>query len=128
MPGKEASVFNIFSSVSVSGAQTFTSSITANIYRDNVGYQIIFSGSPTGTLQINVSNNYNLQQPQSGNVINSSPGGDWTTLASVSMVNVVSPVAFNMNQVPFAFIQCQFVSSTASGTITGWISSKSLGS
>jgi len=131
--GKESSVFNIFNGITVSGsasqgAATFTSSVTANIYRDNVGYQINFTGSPTGVLQINASNDYNPQLPQSANPQNSSTNGTWVTLTSVSMANVVNPVAFNLNQVPFAFIQCQFVSATSSGVLTGWISTKSIGS
>lgn len=126
--GKESSVFNIFSSVSVSGAVTFTSSTTGILYRDDVGYQVNFTGSPQGVLQINASNDYNPQQPQTANPQNSSASGNWATLTSVSMANVVSPVLFNLQQLPFAFIQCQFISSTASGVITGWVSTKSVGS
>lgn len=134
MPTKTASVFNIFNNIAVSGsassaaAATFTSSATSNLYRDNVGYQINFLGSSTGFIQINACNDYNPQLPQSGNALNSSPNGTWTTLASVSMANALNPILFNLNQVPFAFVQCQFFNGTASGTITGWVASKSLGS
>ncbi len=133
MPGKEASVFNIFNTITVSGsasagAATFTSSVTSNIYRDNIGYQINFTGSPQGVLQFNGSNDYNPQLPQSANPVNSSTAGNWFTFASVSMANIVSPYGLNVNQFPFAFIQCQFISSTATGVLTGWISTKSLGS
>ncbi len=130
---KQASVFNIFNTITVSGsasagAATFTSSVTSNLYRDNIGYQVNFTGAPTGVLQINASNDYNPQLPESGNLQNSSTNGTWATLTSVSMANVVSPVCFNLNQVPFAFVQCQFISGTSSGVITGFLSSKSIGS
>lgn len=133
MPGKEASVFNIFNSVSVSGsasvsAATFTSSVTANLYRDNIGYQINFSGNPVGIFQFNGSNDYNPKLPQSGDFQGSSPNGTWFTFASVSTANVFSPYGLNINQFPFAFIQFQFVSATSSGLLSGYISSKSLGS
>lgn len=133
MPGKEATVFNTFFNIAVSGsasasAATFTSSVTANIYRDNVGYQINYTGAPQGVLQINACNDYSPMLPQSATPQNASATGTWTTLTSVSMANVVSPVLFNLNQIPFAFIQCQFISATSSGVITGWIATKSLGS
>lgn len=124
--------FNIFNNISVSGsasvgAATFTSSVTAVQYRDNVGYQVNFTGNPTGWVQINASNDYNPQLPESGNPQNSSTNGTWVALASVSMATASNPIAFNLNQVPFAYIQCQFVNATASGTITGWVVAKGLG-
>ena len=125
--GKIASVFNIFSNISV-GSATFTSSSTGVIYRDNIGYQVNYTGSPQGVLQFNGSNDFNPQLPESGNPQGSSQNGNWFTFASVSMANIVSPYALNIDQFPFAFVQCQFVASTAAGTITGWISTKSIGS
>lgn len=125
--GKESSVFNQFNNIST-GSGTFTSSVSGTIYRDNIGYQVNFTGSPQGTLQFNGSNDYNPQLPQTANPQNSSTNGSWFTFASVSMASVVSPYALNIQNFPFAFIQCQFISSSAVGTLTGWISTKSLGS
>jgi hypothetical protein len=124
--------FNIFNTVSVSGSAsigvaTFTSSVTAIQYKDNVGYQVNFTGTPFGVLQINASNDYNPQLPESGNPQGSSASGNWVTLTSVSISTASSPIGFNLNQVPFAYIQCQFISGTSSGTISGWVTSKGLG-
>lgn len=124
--------FQIFNNILVSGSAsvgvaTFTSSATAVQYKDNVGYQINFTGTPFGVLQINASNDYNPQLPESGNPFNSSTNGNWVTLTSISISTASSPVGFNLNQVPFAFIQCQFISGTASGSLTGWVTSKGLG-
>lgn len=132
MPVKTAGLpFNIFNQITVSGsasagAATFTSSITAIQYKDNIGYQVNFTGNPVGVLQINASEDYNPQLPESANPQNSSTNGNWFTLTSVSMANVFSPVGFNLNQVPFPYIQCQFISGTSSGVITGWVSSKGI--
>lgn len=133
MPVKTAALpFNIFNSVSVSGSAsaalaTFTSSVTAIRYLDNIGYQVNFTGTPQGVLQINACNDFNPQLPESGNPQNSSKNGTWITLTSLSMVSAVSPIGFNLNQVPFGYVQCQFLSSTASGVLTGWIAAKGLG-
>lgn len=126
--GKESSVFNIFNNITVNGSGTFTSSVSGLMYRDYVGYQVNFTGSPQGTLQFNGSNDYNPQAPQSANPQNSSANGNWFTFASVSMANIVSPYGLNIQIFPFAFVQCQFIASSATGTLTGWISTKSLGS
>ena len=133
MPVKTAALpFNIFNTIAVSGSAsfggaTFTSSITAVRYLDNVGYQINYTGAPQGVIQVNACNDYNPELPQTGNPQNSSQNGTWITLASLSIVNTVSPIGFNLNQVPFGYVQCQFISSTASGILTGWIAAKGLG-
>lgn len=129
MPVKNiAQPFNIFNSVSVSATQTFTSSNSSVKYLDTVGYQFNLSGTPTGVLQINGSLDYNPVLPQSADPINGSLSGTWTTIASVSVSSgTPSPVFFNMNQLGFAWIQSQFISSTATGTLSGWICGKSLG-
>lgn len=131
--GKESSIFNIFNQIAVSGSAsigvaTYTSSATSALYRDDIGYQVNFIGTPQGVLQFNGSNDYNPQTPQSGNPQNSSGNGTWFTFASVSMNTIVSPYALNITQFPFAFLQCQVISATSSAVLTGWVSTKSIGS
>jgi len=129
LPVKNAArPFNIFNAT-VSDGQTYTSSNTAITYLDTVGYQINLGGvGPTGVLQINGSNDWNPQLPESANPQGSSQNGTWVTIASVSIgIGSPNPVFFNMNQLGHAYIQCQFVSSTASGTLSGWLVAKSLG-
>lgn len=133
MPMKTAGLpFNIFKNITVSGSAsgataTFTSSVTAIQYKDNVGYQVNFTGAPLGFVQINACNDFNPQLPQSANPQGSSTNGTWCTLTSVSMATASSPIAFNLNQVPFGYIQCQFFSSTSSGVLTAWVALKGLG-
>lgn len=124
--GKECSVFNIFNAVV--GTSTFTSSVTSVLYRDDIGYQINFTGTPAGVIQFNGSNDYNPQTPQSGNLLGSSQTGNWFTFASVSGAAISSPYALNINQFPFAFIQCQVGSMTSALTCNGFVSTKSVGS
>lgn len=66
--------------------------------------------------------------PQTGNPQNSSGNGNWFTFASISMASVVNPYGLNISQFPFAYIQCQFISSSAVGVLAGWIVTKSVGS
>lgn len=125
--------FNIFSNISVSGSTSqgsyaFVSSVTGFSYQDNIGYQVDFVGSTQGVLQVSASINYNPQLPESANMLGSSANGTWFTLASISMANAVSPVGFNLNQVPYSFIRCEFISGTSNGTLTsGFVMSKGLG-
>lgn len=133
MPAKQAALpFNVFSGVLVSGsasggAFTYVSSVTAIQYKDNVGYQVNFTGLPVGFIQVAACNDYNPQLPQSANPLNSNANGNWIALASVAMQNATTPIGFNLNQVPFAYVQLQYVNATSSGVLTGWITSKGLG-
>lgn len=121
--------FNIFNSISTSGTQVFTSSVTTTIYLDGFCYAVSLSGiGPTGVLEILASSDYNPQLPESGNAQNSSTAGTWFSIASVSIgIGTPSPVVFDYTPTNVPYIQCKFTSSTASGTLTGWVSAKSYG-
>ncbi len=117
--------FLIVSSVSVSGATTFTSSASGVIYRDSIGYQVNWSGTPIGTFQINGSLDYNPGTPQSNGALNA---GSWVTITSQAVGSGTSqPVLFNLNQLAAPWTQFQFVSSTSSGTLAVYVTAKSLG-
>lgn len=127
MPVKiTAPPFNIFNNIL--GSATFTSSATSILYKDTVGYQVNFTGVSAGTLQINGSNDYNPNLPQSADPFNASQSGTWVTLASTSIgTGTPNPIFFNMNQLGMAWIQCQYIASSGTGTLSGWIVGKSLG-
>lgn len=123
---KEVSIpFQVVASASVSAANTYTSSASNVMYKDTIGYQISWTGDPTGIWQINGSFDYNPGQPQSGGRPNA---GTWCTIASVAAVSGMNqPVVFNMQQIVFPWVQFQFVSSTSSGVLGVWHTAKSLG-
>ncbi len=118
-------VFQLMNAVPISGTTTYTSSNSQVLYKDSVGYQVNFTGSPVGVLQVNGSLDFNPGTPQSRGSLNA---GNWTTISSTS-ITAASPsvVTFNLNQLAAPYVQLQFISSTASGTLTAFFVAKSLG-
>lgn len=120
-----SSPFLIIGSLSVSAANTYTSSASSILYRDSVCYQVNAAGVPTGSLNINGSADYNPGTPQSTGTLNA---GNWTTITTQAIGSGTSyPVLFNLNQLAMPWTQFQFVSSTNTGTISVYVSAKSLG-
>lgn len=117
--------FLVLNSTSVSVTTTYTSSISAVLYKDTVTYQANLSGAPIGYFQANVSLDYNPGSTQSGGAANA---GNWASLGSVSVsATSTSPVIINYTQVGAPYIQFQFVSSTSNGVIDMRVCGKSLG-
>lgn len=96
----------------ISGAMASTNTIYSQIIdisrMDNMGLEVSWTGTPTGTFQVMVSNsginfyaltfNPALTQPAG------SPGG----------------YAVDLNQLPFKYIMLQYTNSTGSGTLTAY--------
>lgn len=117
--------YNILGSTTLSGTTVVTTSATMILYKDSVGYQINFSGVPTGTININGSLDYNPGLPQTGGV---QRNGNWTTITNTSLGSgSLTPVIFNLNQLSMPWTQVQFISSTSSGVVDCWVVAKSLG-
>lgn len=133
MAGKNVTPpFKIIDSLSVSaGAVVFTSSVTSILYKDNIGLQYSIIGNPVGTIDIQVSNDYNPGLPESAGTLTS---GTWTSVSQsapnalpVSIGSGTASVAINLDLSCFAWIRTQYTHSSAAGTITGYIAAKSLG-
>lgn len=104
-----------------------TSSITALAYLDNVGYQFNISGTPTGTLQVQVSADH--AQDEFGNV---TVAGNWVPLTFNGSANVVitagspSPIYLDLNQLSAPWIRAVYTATSGSGTLNAFITAKML--
>lgn len=120
----------------MTGTTAIYSSISNILYKDSVGVQLQWSSSPTGTFQILVSNDYrpSLIQSEGFGAPNS---GTWVPLAIQNPVTGVtattfstalgSPIAINLNQLAFAWLQVVYTNASGTGTLNGFITAKSLG-
>lgn len=123
--------FTFCNAVSVTGANTFTSSVSSILYKDNIGLQYAFGGNPTGTLNIQVSNDYNPGLPESAGGSNA---GTWTSVVQaapntlpVTVSSGTTSVAINMDMSCFAWLRTQYTNSSGTGTLTGIFAAKSMG-
>lgn len=110
--------------VITAGVMTGTSSITSQITEirgfDNIAYEIDFSGTPTGTFQVEVSNSYDpITNPNATFVI---------LVLSPAPVAAGSSgvIGIDINQSGFKYIKLVYTNISGSGTLNAFISGKAI--
>jgi hypothetical protein len=103
-----------FRNQSVSGTNTVTSQSTFIGNLDNVGVQVIYTGSPTGNLSVNISND-----GVNFNALSFSPSISQPTGSALSF-------GINLSQLPWPYVQFSYTNSSGSGTLTVSIFGKDL--
>lgn len=99
-----------------------TSSVTNIEFIDNVGVQLNFTGTPTGTFKIQVSADY--KQNSQGVVTNA---GNWIDLSfstTPSASGSASQIYIDMTQLSAPYIRVKYVRASGSGTLNGYIVGK----
>lgn len=116
--------FKVLSSVSMSA--TITSSATNIQYLDNIGVQHNWSGSPVGTLTVQISADYS--EGPAGSIINT---GNWITLTqpdgSSFLVNTggaTGQAYMDITQTSAPWIRSVFTSSSGTGFLSTFITAK----
>lgn len=106
-------------------AQTMAADVTSNPiniqYLDNISIQLNFTGTPTGTFDLQGSLDY-------------SPGPFANTGNWISVTLPVAPVAagaasqilLDLNQLSFPWVKIVYTRSSGTGTLNGYISGKAI--
>lgn len=105
----------------VSMAANFTSDPVHVMFSDNIGIQLVWTGTPTGTFGIQVSNTATLLP--NGSIT----GGTWSTYTLSSAPapsGSASNDTININQLPYAFIRLTYAKSGGSGACTAVLTAK----
>jgi hypothetical protein len=114
----------------MTGTAQLISAVTNIKYKDSVAIQLKWTGTPTGTFTVDGSLDYNPGLPQSGAPPGGANNGTWTSLV-LSPAPVASGAAgnilLNLNQLAFPWIRVTYTNASGTGTLTGYISAKSLG-
>lgn len=105
-----------------------TSSILEIEFLDNIAIQLNFSGTPTGTFQVQVSLDYN--PGTGGTVLNA---GTWTAL-NLEDFNQDPPVAsgssgsiiIDLNQLSIPYLRVVYVAGSGSGTLNAFAFGKTV--
>lgn len=101
-------------STAVSSTTTYTSSTFNANYTDNLGLQVKFTGTPTGTLTVNCSiDNVNFIPLTFTPALTQPTGGVLSYLVS-------------LNQLPYPYLQVSYTNSSGSGTLSVYLSCKAL--
>lgn len=105
-------------------ASSLTSEVVEIQQQDNISVQLKWTGTPTGTFEFQVSNNY-LKDPI-GNVQNP---GDWITLAVTPAITASgSPddALVDLNQMGSSFLRVVFTRSGGTGVLNVWVTGKGI--
>ena len=106
--------YQLFDAGLMLGTSTITSPVTNVGQLDNIGIQVRWTGTPTGTISVMCSVN----------------GTDFDALSFY--VGLDQPVGsaggylISLNQLPFEFVRLQYVNASGSGLLNAWISGKDL--
>lgn len=111
----------------ISGTATTNSNPVYILNLDNIGLQLNVAGTANGTFTVQISVDYN--QDAEGNVTNV---GHWIDLRNADGTPVSETVAasspseiyFDLNQLSAPWVRIQFVSTSGSGTVSGFASGK----
>lgn len=102
----------------VAGTMASTNVIYTNIVSiaqiDNVGLEVTWTGTPTGTFEVFVSNSGINFYALTFDPVLGQPAGS------------ASGYAVNLNQLPFTYIYLKYTNASGSGTITVYAQSKDL--
>lgn len=121
----------IFNGVSMAVSQTSSIVCTATPFtvsavkidkQDNIGIQLDWTGTPTGTFAIQISSN--RKQDDNGNVL--SPG-NWITLPlnpAIAAIGTADDAYIDLNQMSAQFVQIVYTAVSGSGTLTGVVVAK----
>lgn len=98
-----------------------TSAVTNIEFLDNIGFQFNFTGSPTGTVNAQVSADY--AQDQFGNVLNA---GNWVSLLTSppSTGGTSGSIYLDLNQLSAPWIRGIYMFASGTGTLTAFITAK----
>lgn len=117
--------FRVLSSVSMSG--TVTSSVTNLSQLDNIGVQFNFTGSPVGTFNVQVSNDYN-ESNQGGAVVVLNPGS-WINMSltpSPAATGTADNIYIDIVPTSAQWIRTVYTGSSGTGVLSYYISGKML--
>ena len=118
---KKINYFWLIQNGSMTGTSTLTSSAQNLINFDNVGLEVIWTGTPHGTFSVLGS--------VSAAVI-AAPAINYYALSFNPGLSVASGVAggflIDLNQFPFPYMQFQYVNSSSTGTLNVYLYEKDL--
>jgi hypothetical protein len=104
-------------------SSSITSSIAEIIRQDNVGIQLVWTGSPIGSFSVQVS----IDHREVNGVVSNS--GTWVNITlnpTISAVGSGDSAYIELNQLSASYIRVVYTASSGAGTLNAYICGKSV--
>lgn len=124
MSGRKNSLKRYQNIINGNMAGSISSAVTNIEFLDNIGLQLNFIGTPTGTFSVLVSMDY--AEDNNRNVTNA---GNWIPLTfstAPQATGAPGNIYLDLNQLSAPWIQVQYTPASGSGTLQGFICGKML--
>lgn len=103
-------------------SSNITSKVVPIILQDNIAIQLVWTGTPTGAFNFQVSSNY--EQDMFGNVLSA---GDWVTLPlspAITASGSADVALVDLNQLGAAYVRVQYAASSGTGVLNATLTAK----
>lgn len=123
MPRKNSlRLYQCITAASMTG--NITSAITGIEYVDNVGLELDWTGTPTGTFSVEVSISY--AQDAQGNVTNAGAWNALTLSPAPAAAGAAGSYYIELNQLSATWIRVKYTAGSSTGTLNGYICAKEI--
>lgn len=115
-------IWSVHFITNVSMASTINSNALSMKFQDNAYFQAIWSGTPTGTFNIQISNDH--QQDDAGNV---QLAGTWETITlntPITAAGSANSAGIVVNGIAAPWIRLNYTASSGTGTLNAYFSAK----
>lgn len=115
----------LFSAASMTGTSVLTSPVINLRFLDNLGIQFHFTGTPTGTFQIQVSADH-AQDPQGVVTV----AGNWIPIVlspAPVAAGAADDIYIDLNQLSAPWIRAVYTNASGTGVLSGFATAKSVG-
>ena len=122
MSGRKSNLQSYQSLTNGSMAGNLTTAVTNIAFQDNIGIQLNFTGTPTGSFAVQVSADY--KQDANGNVTNV---GNWVTLVlptAAAAAGAANTIYIDLNQLSAPWIRVVYTASSGAGTLNTFVTAK----
>lgn len=105
-------------------AGNITSAIFNKSYLTNICVKLVWTGTPVGTFNVNVSSDH--LEDASGNVVTAGVFNALTLNPAPAASGSASSVEIDLNQVSAPYIQISYTAGSSTGTLNAWVGSQNI--
>jgi len=103
---------------------SITSNAVRTLFQDNIGFQLVWTGTPTGSFDVQISMDH--EEDSFGTVLTA---GTWTSLTlspTISAAGAADNAYIDLNQLSCPFVRVVYTRSSGTGTLNAYVTAKGI--